>query len=291
MRTLLLLIVLLAAGFWLLQKLPRTSISSLSPAASSSSAPANAPQPRPSGAPQTSTTPAQAAEDWDEATYIKYGMPPLSDAWDAEALNKIAVALRNIGHNRPRALPSPDTAYGKAFFNQLRHTVKRFHLMSADKKVATYNAFANVIPAFNMGRSQARPRDKELALLTGLDFELLAGFTEDALYVKDPGSVPTRTITDLAGNQLTARSAHIYALGRTANIADDIERQLKFISDPAAFRPEARALALSLIAQHLPVLVRRLNLTTIRPLLEAHRAAEPDPNVRAYYDTLLSRLP
>jgi hypothetical protein len=74
-------------------------------------------------------------------------------------------------------------------------------------------------------------------------------------------------------------------------IAMDVESRLKLIGDTTLFRPEARALALSRIALHLPTIVSRLGLTNLRPVLEKNQAAETDATVRAYYTALLQRIP
>lgn len=280
MRALFFILVLLVAAFIFVSKRAAT--------------PAESPKNEPSAAAAASiaTLPAPPpAEALNEAAYASYGMPALHAGWDSKALQQVTIALINIGQNRPRALPGPDTDYGKAFFTKLAQTTKRFHLLSPENKVATYNAFTRIFPAFSIGRSDGRPRDRELALLTGLEFELIAGFSEDPSFIKDVSARKARSMQDLDGNILIATASNIHFIGQTATIAQDVEQRLKMIGDTAAFRPEARALALSRISLHLPTIVRRLGLTHIRPILETNRTKEPDLQVREYYNALLLRIP
>lgn len=286
MRTLLLISVLLIAGFFIFRQ------QSDSPAEPVQIEPPVVALP-PADAAMPIATPStpRPADDLTEAFYAGYGMPALGSGWDATALTQVAATLRKIGQNRPLALPGPGTDYGKAFFTKLLQTTQRFHLLSPENKVATYNAFTGIPPVFSVARIDGRPRDRELALLTGLEFELIAGFAEDPSFVKDPRAQKSRSMQDLSGNTIVARASNIHFIGHTATVAQDVERRLKMIGNPALFGTEARALALSRISQHLPTIVSRLALTNIRPILEANRTTETDAKVREYYNALLMRIP
>jgi hypothetical protein len=63
------------------------------------------------------------------------------------------------------------------------------------------------------------------------------------------------------------------------------------IGDNNLFGPEARVLALSRISLHLPTIINRLSLTTIRATLAANMRTETDAQVREYYNALLLRVP
>lgn len=286
MRTLFIILVLLIAGFFLLRPQPKD------PAGPLEIKPLTVTQAPGAAAPVIAKPSAPPAGGLNESIYTGYGMPALDRAWDAAALRHIATTLGTIGRSNPTALPSPETDYGRAFFNKLIYTTKRFHLLSPENKVATYNAFTGIAPAFSSApAAKGRPRDRELALLTGIEFELIAGFTEDPSFIKDPRTQKSRTMQDLSGNTMVAKASTIHFFGPTSMIAQDVERRLKMIGDTATFGADARLLALSRISPHLPTIVSRLDLTNIRPVLEANRAAEPDAQIREYYNTLLLRIP
>ncbi len=286
MRTLFIILVLLIAGFFLLRPQPKD------PAGPMEIKPLTVTQaPGTAAALAVAKPSAPQAGGLNESIYTGYGMPALDSAWDAAALRHISTTLGNIGRSNPTALPSPETDYGKAFFNKLIYTTKRFHLLSPENKVATYNAFTGIAPALSSAPAKGRPRDRELALLTGIEFELIAGFTEDPAFVKDPRTQKSRTMQDLSGNTIVAKASTIHFFGTTSMIAQDVERRLKMIGDTATFGADARLLAVSRISPHLPTIVSRLDLTNIRPILETNRAAEPDAQIREYYNTLLLRIP
>jgi hypothetical protein len=286
MRIVLLISGLLIAGFFLVRNKPGA------PVEPSGTEPTMGAQPR-AAAPAVivKLSAARPVEDLKEQIYKDYGMPALDSAWDAAALKQVAAALRNLRQNRPLALPGPDTNYGKAFFNKLLYTTKRFHLLSPENKVTTYNAFTGIFPEFAVAPIDGRPRDRELALLTGMEFELIAGFTEDPSFVKDIRTQKYRSMQDLSGNTIIAKASNIHFIGQAATIAQNVEQRLKMIGDKNLFGPEARVLALSRISLHLPTIINRLSLTTIRATLEANLRTETDAQVREYYNALLLRVP
>jgi hypothetical protein len=280
MRSFLVISILLVAGFFVARR--AWNLSERSPASGLSATDPGV---------MAKTFPPAPAEDLPEEFYISQGMPALGSGWDAPALVQVATALRTIAGTRPLALPGPSTAYGKAFFNKLLHTTRLFPLLSPENKVATYNAFITIFPAFTAAPVNGTPPDRELALLTGMEFELIAGFTEDPAFVKDPRLQKTRASTDLNGNTLIARGENIHFIGHPGLVSVDVAHRLQLIGDTALFRPEARALALNRISPHLPTIISRLGLTNIRPVLEKNLAAETEAGVRDYYTALLLRIP
>lgn len=245
----------------------------------------------PNAAPATPAPAAAPAEVLSEDAYITFGMPPLSSAWDAATLKTVSAALHNINIKRPRAMPGPDTEYGRAFFAKLRYTVGRSHLLSPENKVASYNAFRGIMAEFGGGSTKERPRDREVALLIGLQCELIVGMIEDPEFVKDAQAVKTRTLKDMNGNVTIYTPSYVHFMDSAATMSGDIAANITAIGNGSNYRPEARALALSHLSLHLPKIAQRLDMKNIRPILVQNRNNEPDPTLRAQYDSLILRMP
>ncbi len=276
MRSLLVLI-LLAGGYWLYDHFVPPSKAPKSTA-------------QPSASVKTPPRPDFFSEEFPESYYLAWGIPSLNDPWDAAALTNLAKALEAVRSKNVRHLPGAQSAYGKAFFAKLRYTAQRFHLQSSTNKVASYNGFNDLLPVYVKARIEGLRCDMEVALLVGLTFELMAGFSEDQQFVRDLAQQTTRISRDLDGRYWEYRGTVIHSEGSTRQNSREVQTLLHLIADPVALRPEARILALSHASIHLPTIVRRMGLYGIASTLKKHRAAETDPQARAYYDALIDRL-
>lgn len=225
-----------------------------------------------------------------ESHYIGLGLPSLTEAWDAEAITRIKRALLHIRSNTPADLPNAGTNYGKAFFGKLRHTVQRFHFLPGDKKHAFYNAFLGLRPIYSTTENTYVRYDREVALLVGLQFELLAGVTEDQHFVAHRSLNKNRISRDLDGNTIVVRGIAIYLEGGTHMLERDVRSLLNVLADPATLRPEARILGLSYVSSHLPAIARHIKASGVIHTLKQHRANEDNAEVKAYYDTIIARL-
>lgn len=278
MRAFLVLIVLAGGGYWFFDRLDLEPFR-MGPSASGPAA---------SGKPAAQTEP--LTEDLPEAHFRAFGMPDLNTAWDAPALKTICESLDEVCTANPRNLPGARSAYGKAFFSKLRYTVQRFHLQSSTNKVATYNAFNDLLPVYIKARKAGVQCDMEIALLVGLTFEIMTGFSEDQQFVRDISRRSTRISRDLDGNYWEVWGSSIHPLGTPRETEREVQLLLHLMANPDALRPEARILALSHVSLHLPTLVRRMGFTSIRPTLTKLRAAEMNPQARDYYDAMITRL-
>lgn len=286
MRVIIILAILLGAGYLWVDHLQHPTASSpevASPVTAS-------PEELAAIFPEAQTPPAPPVATPTEADYLAWGVPSLNDGWDAPTLKKVCVSLGHIKAKNPSNLPGAQSAYGKAFFSKLRYTVQRFHLLSPGNKVASYNALNGLLPLYIGARKSGVQCDMEMALLIGLHFELLAGFAEDPLFVKSLSQRSHRISRDLDGNILIASSAAIYRDANSWLQAHEIKTLLDLLADPAAFRPEARILGLSHVSLHLPTIARRMELTGIVPTLIKNQANETNAQARAYYATLIARL-
>lgn len=224
------------------------------------------------------------------AQWHSCGMPSLDANWDAQQLRGVVEALRQLKARSPAHLPDARSAAGKAFFSKLRYTAGRFHLLGSLHKISTYNAFREILPVYAKGPSFGRSRDLEVALLIGLQVELIAGVMQDQAYVKNISDRTTRTSGSLDGGTWIMSGEAISFAGGARGLETDTRELLQTLSNRGAFGPEARKLALSLLVPHLPIIARRADMNDLGPLVQKQRAQETDPEVRAYYDTLLARL-
>lgn len=286
MRAIIILAILLGAGYLWVDHLQHPTASSPKVATPVTASP----EELAAIFPEAQTPPAPPVATPTEADYLAWGMPSLNDGWDAPTLKKVCVSLGQIKAKNPANLPGSQSAYGKAFFSKLRHTAQRFHLLSPDNKVASGKAFDGLLPLYIGARKSGVQCDMEVALLIGLHFELLAGFAEDPLFVKSLSQRSRRISRDLDGNTLIAQSAALYLDSSPWHQANQIKTLLDLLADPATLRPEARILGLSHVSLHLPTIARRLELTGIVPTLIKNQANETDAQARAYYATLIARL-
>ncbi len=223
------------------------------------------------------------------ADYERHGVPALDGAWDAVALKSLTIALRRVSSGQ-QPLPGPDSEYGKAF-GKLRYTAMRFHHLSGENKNPVYNAFIDILPIYIEAHNKGHRCDLEMALLIGLEFELIAGLAEDQLFVKNSRHMRTRTGMDLDRRILIVSPSWIGFSETSGTISETIRERLKMLADPRAFRPEARVLGFNYISLHLPTIVRRVGLINVREQLAEHRAAETNEQARSYYDVMLNRIP
>lgn len=282
MRHFLVIVLLLGAACWLFTRIDtkplENAFSPTAPAVPAKSAPAPAPTSRPLN------------HDKSEAYYLALGMPDLNAGWDGPALAKIAKVLETIRAADPRDLPGARSAYGKAFFSKLRYTTQRFHLQSSEQKIASINAFTRALPVYGKAMDAGFECDMETALLIGLWFEMVAGFSEDQQFIQDLSLRRPRIARDLDGNLWEYRGTVIYLEGANRDTEHTVHSLLSIVAHPQALSTEARVLALSHISLHLPTLVRRLKFRGVLSTVTGHRDAERDAQVRALYDTLVVRL-
>ena len=217
-------------------------------------------------------------------------MPALNDAWDTTKLLSVGSALKQLQANHPNYLPDAQSAAGKAFFSKLCYTVGRFHLLRGQDKIPAYNAFKEFLPIYVKSHTRGRPRDLEIALLIGLQIEMIAGITEDQEFESDLSNRTTRTAGSLDGGIWTMRGSAIGFQGGARGLEKDTHDLLKAIGDQKTLRTDARKLVLGYLGLHLPTIARQTKMSDLRPLVQSLRDRENDAEVRAHYDTLLTRL-
>lgn len=281
MRPVLILLAVIAVGYFafphLEKLLPRSR-----PAAASASARPPSLVSRPEMLP---------ASDLTEADYLAWGMPSLNDFWDSRALSRVHEALDKIRAQNIRHLPGANSAYGKAFFGKLRSSVTGFFRLSTTNKVSTYNAFGTLIPVYGAALNAGLQCDMEIALLIGLQFELMTAFMEDQHFISERSRISIRVSRDLEGNIWHHSGKAIFPLESPYSMQQGIEILLDALANQTALRPEARVLGLSYVSRHLPAIVRRMHFSTLDRRLLKNRAVETNEQARAYYDSMLDRWP